>query len=280
MICFMFPGQPLSFEQTLPADPDFDHIASLTRERTGFDLSTCQWTGKPSSTQVALQVYGTAQSLYRFQRLIVQGDTPGIIAEHSMGIYPALASCGALDPSEALELTMRIGTCIAAMGESRKYALGCITGLPASPLMAIVENNGAYIANFNTSRHFLVSGERGTVEGVVEESLESGAFSARAFPCDAPLHSPLMDEVAGGLREIVADFRFREPTLPLVSHIDQDYLTAADLPDFLVRELALPVHWERTCKALHNAGATRFVEVGVGDSLKKYNRWIATEQAR
>jgi malonyl CoA-acyl carrier protein transacylase len=46
---------------------------------------------------------------------------------------------------------------------------------------------------------------------------------------------------------------------------------------FMVRELALPVYWERTYLALKRSGVEKFVEVGSGDSLKKYNRWIDNE---
>ena len=41
------------------------------------------------------------------------------------------------------------------------------------------------------------------MEAAVAEALECGAFSAKVFPCDAPLHTPLMEAVAESLREIV-----------------------------------------------------------------------------
>ena len=277
MLCFMFPGQPLERAATLPDDKEFQGIADITRERTGLDLASFGWTAEAFSEQVALQVYGTAMSLYRNRRLRHLGERPAIVAEHSMGIYPAMAATGALPEGEALELAWRIGTCLAGMAQGRRYALGCVTGLTLPPLLAIAENCGVYLANHNTSRHFLLAGERQGIEEAMAEALGKGAFTARTFPCDAPLHTPLLEEIAGPLREIVSDYRYREPQHPLMEHIDQEYLTAADLPAFLVRELCLPVHWERTYLALRSAGATVFTEVGNGDSLKKYNRWIAGE---
>jgi malonyl CoA-acyl carrier protein transacylase len=89
-----------------------------------------------------------------------------------------------------------------------------------------------------------------------------------------------MESVADGLREIIADFRFGQPAVPLLNHIDQDFLTGSEVADFLLRELLLPVYWEQSYRALLAAGVTRFVEVGVGDALKKYNRWIESEAAR
>jgi malonyl CoA-acyl carrier protein transacylase len=278
MICFMFPGQPLMQENALPADDNFAELAELTRSRTGFDPATFTWKGAQGSGQVALQVYGTAMSLYQHRVLFEKGITPSIVAEHSMGIYPALAAVGSIPEGDALELTFRIGTCLAGMGGADEYALGCVIGLTGVPVMAIAENNGVFVANANTSRHFLLAGERHGVEAAMAEALAAGAFSVRTFSADAPLHTPLIEDVAAGLEAIVADFCFREPAIRLMEHIGQDFLAADDIPGFLVRELCQPVHWEATCLALRKAGVTIWYEAGIGESLKKYNRWIFTEQ--
>lgn len=277
MICFMYPGQPLARDASLPDDPDFNSLAELACSRTGIDLTGRLQDAGPVSDQVRLQLYGVIMSLWHCRCLLKQGVSPSLVAEHSMGIYPAIAACGGIDEGDAIEIAFRIGVCLSAMATRNDYALGCITGLTASQLLAVAENHGAYLANYNTSRHFLISGDRSSVENAVAESLSAGAFTARSFRCDAPLHTPLMGDVEDELRGIVADYRFRELNLPLMSHIDQDYLTARDLPDFLVAELSLPVYWERTYHALCRAGVSRFMEVGAGDALKKYNRWIMTE---
>jgi [acyl-carrier-protein] S-malonyltransferase len=274
MNCFMFPGQPLERPAQLPDDPVFREIAVMVRERACFDLESFAWTDREWTENVKLQLYGAAMSLYRARRLRREGLSPGITAEHSMGIYAALAAADSLSEEEALELAFRIGCAAARVGASGEYAIGCMVGLTLEPLLAIAGNNGVFLANHNTSRHFLLSGERLRMEEAVAEALASGAFSARTFPCDAPLHTPLMAEAAADIRTILADYSYREPTVPLVSHIDQNCLTAADLADFLPRELELPVYWERTYYALKARGVARFVEVGAGNSLAKYNRWI------
>ncbi len=280
MKCFMFPGQPLLRAAEPADDRDYQAIRTLALAHTGLDIHDFSWQREPSSDSVALQVYGTAISLYRTRLLLREGPRPEMIAEHSMGIYAALAASGSLSEGDALEVTFRIGACIARMAETGDYALGCMVGLPAEPLLAIAENNGVFLANYNTSRHFLLSGERQGIESAVAEALQSGAFSAKVFPCDAPLHTPLMESSAGSLREILSGYRYAELTIPLMNHIDQDLLTASEVGDFLLRELILPVYWDKSYLALRAAGITKCTEVGVGDSLKKYNRWIESEAAR
>ena len=280
MHCFMFPGQPLLRAAAPVADKEYQAIRKLALDHTGLDIADLSWSREQFSENVALQVYGAAISLYRRRLLFQEGNRPDMIAEHSMGIYAALAASGSISEGEALELTFRIGACIARMADTGDYALGCMVGLPLEPLRAIAENNRVYLANHNTSRHFLLSGEKSGIESAVAEALQSGVFSAKVFPCDAPLHTPLMEAAVESLREIVADYRFAQPVVPLMNHIDQAFLTAAEVADFLLRELLLPVYWEKSYQALRAAGVAKFIEAGVGDSLKKYNRWIESEIAR
>lgn len=277
MNCFMFPGQPMELAGQLPDGPDFREIVAMVRRRTSLDLASFAWSGRQWPESVKLQVFGVAMSLCEARRLGREGGRPDLIAEHSMGIYAALAVAGSLPEEEALELAFRIGCATAEMGTTGEYAIGCVVGLTHEPLLAVAGNNGVYLANHNTSRHFLLSGERHKMEGAVTEALNCGAFSARTLLCDAPLHTPLMAEAAGEVRSILAEYRYREPALPLVNHIDQQSLTAAGMADFMLRELELPVYWERTYRALKARGTTCFYEAGAGEALKKYNRWIDSE---
>jgi len=280
MNCFMFPGQPLFCNGQMPDDPDFAEIAAIARDRAKFNLNDLTWLGEEETESVKLQVYGVSMSLYKARRLRSEGVRPDLIAEHSMGIYPSLAVSGALTEEDAVELTFRVGRSISAMRNRGEYALCCIVGLPLEPVLCIAENNGVYPANLNTSRHFLLSGERRMMESAEAEALAKGAFSVKLFPCDAPLHSPLMSAMEGEMLEIFSGYRYRDPVIPLMNHIDQDYLAAGDIAEFMMRELMLPVYWEKCYNSLRKAGVSKFFEVGAGDSLKKYNRWIEGETAR
>lgn len=277
MICWMFPGQPVSFAGAPSDDIEFQKTALLCLETTGFNPLESGTSASDLSESVRLQLQGACISLYRYNQLASGENGPELIAEHSMGIYPALAASGAIDGAAALELTWRIGRCMAEMGLQREYALGCVIGLPRAPLEAVAANNGVYIANHNTSRHYLLAGEREKVAAALVEAASSGAFSVSVFPCDAPLHTPLIAEISGELQRIVAEYSFREPRIPLIEHIGQTALTAATIPGFLVDELCRPVYWEATYRALRSLGVTRFQEVGGGSALSKFNRWIDSE---
>jgi malonyl CoA-acyl carrier protein transacylase len=277
MICWMFPGQPIVFVDTTSNDAEFQKIALLCKGATGFNPLETGTSASPLSQSVRLQLLGVCVSLHRANQLTSLGNAPDLIAEHSMGIYAALAAAGSIDNETALALTCRIGAAMAEMSLQREYALGCVIGLTRAVLETIAANNGIYIANYNTSRHFLLAGEREKVATALVEATASGAFSVNSFPCDAPLHTPLIEELAGSLQLIVAEYDFLEPRIPLVEHITQTTLTAATISRFLVDELCRPVYWETTYRTLYSRGVTRFQEVGAGSALSKFNRWIDSE---
>ena len=272
----MFPGQPLRHDHPFPAAYG-DVIASLCLEATGFDPATWQDKGSHASEHVRLQIYGTAASLCRIRELRASGQIPDLVIEHSMGIYAALAACGSISERDALEITSRVGIVLARTFRQQRYALGCIVGLAQEPAESAAANQGVYLANYNTSRHFLLAGEYPRILSALEECTAAGAFSASLFDCDAPLHTPLAAEAAGELQDILAGYRYAEPRVPILEHISQKCLSAADMPGFLLDELLRPVWWQRSYCAARRLGYSSFTEVGAGDALKKFNRWIDSE---
>lgn len=277
MNCWMFPGQPLRHNLPFPETADGVEIINLCRDATGFDPSTWQDDGGLKGEHIRLQIYGTAFSLCRTRLLRSSGQEPDMVLEHSMGIYAALAACDCISEREALEMTARVGVVLARMSEDKRYALGCIIGLGRPSVEAAAANHGVYVANYNTSSHFLLSGERSRIMAAVEECAAAGAFSMSVFDCDAPLHTPLVMQVATELESIFSDYVYTGPRVPLLDHIGQQPLASPRIPAFLLDELLSPVWWQQSYKAAGKLGATTFVEVGAGDALKKFNRWIDSE---
>lgn len=278
MRAWIFPGQPLRCESIGEVTPELVELDQLSRDLCGYDLVHClPCAASPLTPHTVLQIHGVASSLYRIRCLKKSDQTPDLIAEHSLGIYAALSAAGCISEGEALMLSSRIGSCMSWMGSTQDYALGCPIGLTAALVEAAARNNGVFIANYNTSSHFLLAGRRQGIESALAECQAAGAFSVSLFPCEAPLHTPLMAEIAEDLAAIVADYSFADPIIPLIEHVEQTCLTAAAIPDFLVNELCQPVWWERSYKSLLARGTSHFVEVGSGNALKKFNRWIDSE---
>lgn len=278
MICWMYPGQPLKYLPPPSDDTDYNAISDICISKAGFDLINCSPLSADMSSNVCLQIYGVAMSLYSTRLLRNSTTKPDMIAQHSMGIYPALVACGVISEEAAIEMTARAGLCMSVMGKSHEYLLGCVIGLSATALSDLLSNIDAYIANFNTSRHFLLAGHKIQLLSILEAAQSAGAFSVSSFECDAPLHTPLMAAVSNELKSVFADYEFSAPAIPLMSHNAELLTSSEQIRCFLHDQIMRPVYWEKTVSALHNSGVAKFIEVGAGDALKKFNRWIESEQ--
>ena len=276
MICWMFPGQPLR-HAPFASSNDNGEIISLCQKISGFDPSTWQENVCLPSEHVRLQLYGTATSLCRTRQLRTTGRPPDLVIEHSMGIYASLAACGSISEYESAEMTFRVGNVLARMSQKKTYAFGCVIGLACTPVETAASNHCVFVANYNTPCHHLLAGERSGIVSALEECAASGAFSVSLFECDAPLHTPLLEDAAAELSHIFSDYSYGEPTVPLIEHIGQKRLNAASIRPFLLDELLQPVRWHRSYTAACRFGSRSFIEVGAGDALKKFNRWIDSQ---
>jgi malonyl CoA-acyl carrier protein transacylase len=277
MICHLFPGQPVSLNNPPVDDDVFRDIARTCVASTGFDPRNGVCVDSGMTESVRLQLFGCCCSILKSRQLASEGSIPDLIAEHSMGIYAALATGGVVTAEDAIEMTFRVGMRMAESFRHESHALGCVIGMTIPQVSEIARNHGVYLANCNTSRHVLLAGPAAGIRAARLEAEERGAFSVSTFACDAPLHTPLMEIIADDLRGIFADYRYQEPAVPLMEHVNQQFLTAAAIPGFLCRELCLPVQWEQTYRALRRHGVQRFIEVGAGKALTKFNRWIDSE---
>ena len=86
-----------------------------------------------------------------------------------------------------------------------------------------------------------------------------------------------MEEAAAELETVFGDYCYREPGCRLVGHIEQEHLSAARFPAFLIDGLCRPVYWEKTYMKLRSLGASTYYELGAGKALTKFNRWIDSD---
>jgi [acyl-carrier-protein] S-malonyltransferase len=134
------------------------------------------------------------------------------------------------------------------------------------------------VANRNSPGQIVVSGERAAIEAAAELAKELGAKRAIVLPVSVAAHSPLMAEAADGMRQVLADVEFREPTAALLANADaRPILDGASARDELVEHLTAGVDWVAAVEHMAGAGVTKFIEVGPGKVLTNLIKRIAPE---
>jgi len=283
-VCFIFPGQLLELPY-LDADilrdgALFHDVITKARELVGFEWSTRAFKDPALKkySNLKLQILSYLISVIYYNYLRREGIVPDVISEHSMGIYAALVASGVFTFEEGLELVFRIGLLLEQRAEEMNGAMASIIGLTEDEIHSIFERFNSYrlfIANYNGSRQFVLSGEREGIEKTIELALNGyHAIAARELVLNVPLHCKLIKVMKKDLVELLSTFNPKEGTIPVINHLTADICKQKSIRKFLCEEIYKPVLWDRCVQKLIGCGTHLFIEVGYGETLCKLIRWI------
>ena len=283
---FCFPGQlhekPDLKDHPLREDPHFEELLKRVFHQTKFDLLNFSFggDGEEEDLSLKLQVSTYFLSIVHFYRLRAAGWSPDIFAEHSMGIYSALAASEAISFEEGLFITEAIGRLLKREGAIHRGGMASIIGLPLEEIQKICQDLNGFqlsIANYNGSMHFVLSGEERGVEKAISLALSRKAVSATRLAFNTALHSPSLHSLREEIITILQEIKVQPLKVPILNHWTIKPLRREEIKDFLSQEISRPVYWIRCVEKLLQDGFTQFIEVGHEATLTKLMRWIDRE---
>jgi [acyl-carrier-protein] S-malonyltransferase len=226
-------------------------------------------------TQPAMLVAGIATwRVWREQG----GAAPTMVAGHSLGEFTALVCAQALPFEAAVQLVQFRGQIMQRAVPEGSGAMAAILGLEDAEVeSACAEASQGEVVqavNFNSPAQVVIAGHAAAVERAMLLAKQRGAKRAVLLPVSVPAHSRLMGEAAQQLSARLDQIDVRAPVYRYVSAVDAaEHSDPADIRATLVRQLASPVRWAHTVRALL-AGAPNLIECGPGRVLTGLNRRI------
>lgn len=282
---FLFPGQG-SQKVGMAADlyhafPDAAALIDLADRHLDFPLKSVMFGGggdadeeqaaltRTDVTQPALYVH----SLAAMAILRGGGQSPDVVAGHSLGEYSALAAVGALDFEEGLRLVRLRGQLMARAGDERPGSMAAVLNLDAADIERACEaasgDDGVVRpANYNAPGQIVISGDTVAVDRAMGALREAGARRVVPLPVSGAFHSPLMEFAVDGLAEALENAVISAPVCPVYLNVTGEATSDPDeIRRRLLEQLTSPVRWAQALEAMHRDGARRFVEVGTGNVL-------------
>jgi [acyl-carrier-protein] S-malonyltransferase len=207
---------------------------------------------------------------------------PRFVAGHSLGEYTALVAAGVLDFADGLRLVRERGRLMKEQGDTRPGGMAAVIGLDREALTqacrdASAETGGIVsVANANSPEQFVISGEREALDRAIELIRERGARTVVPLRISIASHSPLMQQAASKLAEIIDRSPLRDPQVPVVTNLAGQVRTSAEhIRTELASQMVAPVEWVGSVREMVANGVDTFVEVGPGQVLSRLIKRIS-----
>jgi malonyl CoA-acyl carrier protein transacylase len=188
------------------------------------------------------------------------------MAGHSLGELAALVAAQSLSERDGLELVALRGRLMQEAGEhAGEGGMVALLGAQAAALAAeLADAHELSVANDNSPAQVVLSGPR-TSLAVFAQDAEQRGLRAVILPVTGAFHSPMMASAATPFRAALADVEVAAPRTTVFSAVTAEPFD--DVRERLAEALTKPVRWRETMLALHERGASRFLEVGPGRVL-------------
>lgn len=285
-LAFVFPGQGSQhlgmLAELAESNPVIKDTFAEASEVLGYDLWALTQEGPDTDlnqtdrTQPALLTAGVA--LWRMWQE-KGGETPALMAGHSLGEYTALVCAGAIGFKDAVNLVKLRGEFMQQAVPAGTGAMAAILGLADDAIQAACESAAAdevvSPVNFNCPGQVVIAGNKAAVERAIAACKEAGAKRAIPLPVSVPSHCVLMKPAAEQMAIELNKIEIQMPQVTVIQNFTAKAASSVDeLIENLLAQLYSPVLWTDSVQSMVDQGIESTVECGPGKVLSGLNKKV------
>ncbi|MFR5059241.1 ACP S-malonyltransferase [Faecalimonas umbilicata] len=203
------------------------------------------------------------------------GVKPDVTAGLSLGEYCAIASAGGMQIEDAILAVRKRGILMqnAVPMEKARWLRYFTDAEKIEAAIAGIE--GVSIANYNCPGQIVITGWKESVEQAGAVLKDAGAKRVLPLNVSGPFHSPMLQEAAGQLKEVLDQIECSPLQIPYVTNVTGRYVSdIEETKELLIQQIAAPVRWQQSVEEMIRQGVDTFVEIGPGRTLSGFLRKI------
>jgi [acyl-carrier-protein] S-malonyltransferase len=195
-------------------------------------------------------------------------------AGHSVGELAALVAADVLDIEAALGLVARRSQLMAEACDSVQGGMAAVLGLDEEAVRELCREASQAtdrvleLANLNAPGQMVVSGHCAALAWLEREAPRRGARRIMPVAVGGPFHSAYMRPAAEAFAAETAAIPLRAPRIPVIlNQTARPSHDPAEIRRELAEQVAAPVRWSDSLRAMGGAGCELFLELGPGQVL-------------
>jgi acyl transferase domain-containing protein/aryl carrier-like protein len=262
------PGMGRGLHGAWPAFREaFDRCAALFDRELDRPLREVMW-AEPGSAEAALldQTVYTQPALFALGYALAAlwrawGVEPELLAGHSIGELTAACVAGVFSLEDAVILVAARGRLMQALPEGGAMVS---IGAPEAEVAAALSRHAASvsIAAVNGPEQVAIAGDEEAVQAIAASFAARGVRTRRLVVSHA-FHSPSMEPMLEAFGRVAGSVTYLRPSRSLVSNVSGALCTdEVSTPGYWVRHVRETVRFADGVRALHEAGADTFIELG------------------
>jgi len=280
---FLFPGQG---SQAIGMGEDFFNNSEVAKkicenasEKTGINFRDLLFKSNSNLEQTEytqpaiLLVSLVAHKLFENELPL----KPVYALGHSLGEVSALASVGAIDIIEAVELVHKRGIFMRDACQDKSVGMLVSLGLSDDVVEKICQeqrDNGkdVWAVNYNTDGQIVIAGIKSDLEELEPYLKKAGARRAMLLNMSVASHCPLLESAVEPFKKELEKVIKNEFLAPVISNVTtKPYNSKEEALNLLPKQLVSPVLYKQSILNIDNE-VDCYIEFGHGNVLKGLNK--------
>ncbi len=277
LVVFMFPGQGAQYArmgaELYQLEPVFrqhlDECCAIFERYLKVDLKTILFGTDIGEANEALKSTAVTQPvLFAIEYALAKlwqhwGLKPQALIGHSIGEYVAACLSAVFSLEDAVKLVAHRAKLMGSMPEGAMLSIA----LPADEV-SVYLNEELWLAAENGAALSVVSGTHAAIKAL-ETQLDGRSIQHSRLHTSHAFHSGLMEQALAPYLEILSTVAFSAPTIPFISNVSGDWISAEQAcdPQYWAQQLRAPVLFARGMEKMAEDDQRLLLEVGPAQVL-------------